>query len=93
MALGIVAQVSIGQSRRRTYYTGVETYVHVPLFWFIYVEEMARSSSPFRSFRVRQTGMGCLLIRSYNWIVKDEHLSQMTNKCNRNSKKLANGVR
>lgn len=34
--------------------------MHVPWFWFIYVEDMARSSSPLRSFRVKQTGIGCL---------------------------------
>lgn len=39
---------------------GGDTYVHVPLFWCMYVEEMARSSSPFRSLRVRDTGIGCL---------------------------------
>ena len=34
--------------------------MQVPRFWFIYVEEIARSSSPFRSLRVKQTGIGCL---------------------------------
>jgi len=39
--------------------------VQVPRFWFIYVEEMARSSSPFRSLRVKQTGMGCFFASNH----------------------------
>ena len=36
----------------------------------MYVEEIALSSSPFRSFRVRQTGMGCLHIGQAKVTVK-----------------------
>ena len=47
----------------------VEPDVQVPRFWCMYVDEMARSSSPLRSFRVRDTGIGCLrrdqIINSY----------------------------
>ena len=36
------------------------TYVQVPRFWFMYVDEIARSSSFFRSFFAKLTGIGCL---------------------------------
>ena len=38
----------------------MSTYVHVPLFWCIYEDSMARSSSALRSLRFKFTGIGCL---------------------------------
>jgi hypothetical protein len=40
------------------------TYVHVPWFMCMYVDDIARSSSPLRSLRVRHTGIGCLHTRA-----------------------------